>query len=150
MRPRRSPLAMTANRAKRALPYVLCALIAPMMQPGAAFAQSPTLKDLTEESLSKTAAAAFVITKEEIARSGATCIPELLRMVPGVEVARVNASTWAVSIRGFNSVYSNKVLVLIDGRSIYSAQFSGVYWDQIDAPLEEIERIEVIRGPGGT
>lgn len=103
-----------------------------------------------EEKLSKTPAAVYVISKEDIRRSGATNIPDLLRMVPGVEVAQVDANQWAVSIRGFNAVYSNKVLVLIDGRSIFVDSFSGVYWDQMQTPLEDIERIEVIRGPGGT
>jgi iron complex outermembrane receptor protein len=70
--------------------------------------------------------------------------------VPGVDVARLDANTWAISIRGFNDRYSNKVLVLIDGRSVYNANFSGVFWDQLNVPLEDIERIEVIRGPGGT
>jgi iron complex outermembrane receptor protein len=103
-----------------------------------------------EQSLSKTAAAVFVINREDIRRSGATNIPDLLRMAPGVEVAQLNANEWGISIRGFNSVFSNKVLVLIDGRTVYTDVFSGVYWDQIDVPLEDIERIEVIRGPGGT
>jgi iron complex outermembrane receptor protein len=103
-----------------------------------------------DQTLSETGAAVFVIGKEDIRRSGAANIPDLLRMVPGVEVAQINANQWAISIRGFNAVYSNKVLVLIDGRSVYGDQFSGVYWDQIDVPLENIERIEVIRGPGGT
>ena len=67
-----------------------------------------------------------------------------------MEVARINANQWAISIRGFNATYSNKVLVLIDGRSVYTDSFSGVYWDEVDTPLEDIERIEVIRGPGGT
>jgi len=103
-----------------------------------------------EESVSRTAAAVFVITREDIRRSGATNIPDVLRMAPGVDVQQIDASTWAISIRGFNERYSNKVLVLIDGRSVYTPSFSGVYWEQIDMPLENIERIEVIRGPGAT
>jgi iron complex outermembrane receptor protein len=103
-----------------------------------------------EQKLSKTGAAIFVITQEDIRRSGATNIPDLLRLAPGVDVARVDANRWAISIRGFNDQHANKVLVLIDGRSVYSPSFSGVFWDMVDVPLEDIERIEVIRGPGGT
>ena len=103
-----------------------------------------------EQSLSKTAAAVFVISREDIRRSGATNIPDLLRMVPGVDVAQIDANAWAIAIRGFNNRYSNKVLVLVDGRSVYTSSFSGVFWDQLDMPLEDIERIEVIRGPGAT
>ena len=103
-----------------------------------------------EQSLSKTGAAVFVITQEDIRRSGMMNIPDLLRMVPGVNVARLDSNSWAISIRGFSDRYSDKVLVLIDGRSVYSEVFSGVYWDQLNVPLEDIERIEVIRGPGGT
>jgi iron complex outermembrane receptor protein len=103
-----------------------------------------------EQNLSKTGAAIFVITQEDIRRSGATNIPDVLRLAPGVDVARVDANQWAISIRGFNDQYANKVLVLIDGRSVYSPTFSGVYWDMQDVPLEDIDRIEIIRGPGGT
>jgi iron complex outermembrane receptor protein len=103
-----------------------------------------------EQTLSRTASAIYVITSEEIARSGATNVPDLLRMVPGVQVAQMTANTWAISIRGFNSRYSNNVLVLIDGRTVYSSSFGGVFWDQTELPLEDIDRIEVIRGPGGT
>src|SRR5437870_5049003 len=98
------------------------------------------------QTLAKTGAAVFVITPEDIRRSGLTNIPDLLRMVPGVDVARVDANSWAISIRGFTDVYGNKVLVLIDGRSVYDPLFSGVFWDIQDVPLEDIERIEVIRG----
>ncbi|HEV2098503.1 MAG TPA: TonB-dependent receptor, partial [Stellaceae bacterium] len=97
-----------------------------------------------------TAAAVFVITEEDIRRSGATNIPELLRMVPGLDVAQLNAHTWAITARGFNGVYANKLLVLIDGRSVYTPLYSGVQWDLQDLMLEDIDRIEVIRGPGGT
>jgi iron complex outermembrane receptor protein len=103
-----------------------------------------------EEKLSRAAAAIFVINSEDIRRSGATNIPDLLRMVPGVDVEQIDANAWAISIRGFNSRYSNKVLVLIDGRTVYSPAFSGIFWDQIEMPLEDIERIEVIRGPSPT
>ncbi len=103
-----------------------------------------------EQKLARTAAAVFVISQEDIRRSGATNIPDLLRMVPGVQVARIDANAWAIGIRGFSTRYSNKVLVLIDGRSVYSPSFSGVFWDQQGLPLEDIERIEVIRGPGAT
>jgi iron complex outermembrane receptor protein len=103
-----------------------------------------------DQKLLKVAAAIYVITQEDIRRSGATNIPDLLRFVPGVDVARIDAKSWAVSIRGFSSLFGNKVLVLIDGRSVYTHTFSGVFWDQQDVPLEDIERIEVIRGPGGT
>ena len=103
-----------------------------------------------EQKLSQTAAAVFVISEDDIRRSSATSIPGLLRMVPGLQVAQIDASTWAISARGFNGQYSNKLLVLIDGRTVYSPLFAGVFWDTKDVPLESIERIEVIRGPGAT
>ena len=103
-----------------------------------------------EQKMSRVPAAIFVITQEDIRRSGATNIPDLLRMVPGLEVAQITPSVWAISARGFNSQYSNKLLVLIDGRTVYTPLFSGVYWDAQDVPLDSIERIEVIRGPGAT
>jgi iron complex outermembrane receptor protein len=103
-----------------------------------------------EQKLSRTPAAVYVINQEDIRRSGATNIPDVLRMAPGVDVAQINANTWAISIRGFNDQYANMVLVLIDGRTVYTPISSGVYWDQIDVPLEDIERIEITRGPGGT
>lgn len=104
----------------------------------------------TPETLMHTAAAAYVITQEDIQRSGATNIPELLRMVPGIDVAQVNANTYAITARGFNGVYANKLLVLIDGRSVYTPLFSGVQWDLQDVLLQDIDRIEIVRGPGGT
>lgn len=96
------------------------------------------------------AAAVSVITAEDIRRAGHTSIPEALRMVPGLQVARVDASNWAISARGFNQAFSNKLLVLIDGRTVYTPLYAGVYWDVQDLVLEDIDRIEVIRGPGGT
>lgn len=102
------------------------------------------------EQLSDAPAAIFVITQEDIRRSGVTSIPEALRMAPGVEVARIDANKWAVSARGFNSRFATKLLVLMDGRSVYSPVFSGVWWDIQDTLLEDIDRIEVIRGPGAT
>ena len=103
-----------------------------------------------EQKMSQVAAAIFVITQEDIRRSGATNIPDLLRMVPGLDVAQVDSNTWAISARGFNLQFASKLLVLIDGRALYAPLFGGVYWDTQDVPLEDIERIEVTRGPGGT
>lgn len=98
--------------------------------------------------IADTAAAVSVLTGDDIRRSGATSIPEALRLIPGVEVARVDGTRWAVSIRGFNIGFANKLLVLVDGRSVYSPLFSGTFWDGPDTFLEDIDRIEVIRGPG--
>jgi len=103
-----------------------------------------------EQKLSRTASAVFVITQEDIRRSGATNIPDLLRMVPGLDVAQINANTWAISARGLNNRFSNELLVLLDGRSLYTPTFGGVFWDVIDLPFEDIDRIEVIRGPGAS
>src|SRR5438552_18221056 len=116
-----------------------------------------SLEDLMNISVAKrpqkvadSAAAVFVITQEDMHRSGATSIPEALRMVPGVEVARIDENKWAISSRGFNGRFANKLLVLIDGRSVYTPLFSGVYWNAQDVMLEDVDRIEVIRGPGAT
>ena len=102
------------------------------------------------EEIRLTPAAVFVLTQEDIRRSGATSIPEALRLVPGVEVARIDSDKWAIGVRGFGSRLSRSLLVLIDGRSVYTPLFAGVYWEVQDTLLEDIERIEVIRGPGGT
>lgn len=101
-----------------------------------------------QERADEAAAAVFVITAEDIRRSGMATLPDLLRMVPGVQVAQINANKWAVSVRGFNGIYANKLLVLVDGRSVYNRLFSGVMWDMEDLLVEDIDRIEVIRGPG--
>ncbi|HRK94678.1 MAG TPA: TonB-dependent receptor [Rhodospirillales bacterium] len=159
------------RRARRASPSVLSPLVLAAViaaAPGSSRAEAPADVDFTKLSLEElmdvevtsvskrrqrvadAAAAIFVITQEDIRRSGATSVPELLRMAPGVEVARIDANKWAVSIRGFNGRFSGKLLVLIDGRSVYSPLFSGVFWDAQDVMLEDVERIEVIRGPGAT
>jgi iron complex outermembrane recepter protein len=103
-----------------------------------------------EEKLSQSAAAVFVITQEDIRRSGLTSIPELLRMVPGLTVAQIDANKWAITARGFDERLADKMLVLMDGRTVFDPLSSGVYWDVQDTILEDIERIEVIRGPGAT
>jgi len=107
----------------------------PSKEPTPAF-QSPT--------------AIYVITGDDIRRSGVTTIPEALRLAPGVEVARIDGSKWSVGIRGFGTRLSRSVLVLIDGRTVYTPLFAGTYWEVQDTLLEDIDRIEVIRGPGGT
>lgn len=103
-----------------------------------------------QQNVKDSAAAIFVISAEDIRRSGATSIPEALRMAPGIQVARINANQWAVTVRGFNERTSNKLLVLMDGRTLYAPIFSGTLWETQDMLLENIERIEVIRGPGAT
>lgn len=103
-----------------------------------------------EQPLSSAASAIFVLTSEDIRRSGATHIAEALRMVPGVDVARISSNRWAVSVRGFNQDFANKLLVLVDGISIFSPYTNGVYWETIDLPLQDVDRVEVIRGPGAS
>ncbi len=100
------------------------------------------------KSLRTTAAAVFVITSEDIRRSGIQLVPDLLRLAPGVQVSRLDAGNWAISIRGFSTDFSNKLMVLVDGQSIYNEEYGGVFWDTEQMPVENIERIEVVRGPG--
>src|SRR5581483_12025262 len=95
-------------------------------------------------------AAVYVITSDAIRRSGLTTVPELLRLAPGVDVAQINSNSWAVTIRGFNDRWANKLLVLIDGRSIYTRTYAGVDWSMQDLPVDDIDRIEVIRGPAAS
>lgn len=103
-----------------------------------------------EQKTSQAAGAVYVISQDDIRRSGALNIPDLLRMVPGLDIAQINPGKWAISSRGFNGQYSNKLLVLIDGRTVYTPIFAGVFWDSQNVPLDTIERIEVIRGPGAS
>lgn len=131
-------------------------------------ARVPELKDLAEltveqlsqitvmsaarraQPLSNAATAVFVITEEDIRRSGATTLPEALRLAPNLQVARADANQYAISARGFNNVLANKLLVMIDGRTVYSPLFSGVFWEAQQVMLEDVQRIEVISGPGAT
>lgn len=103
-----------------------------------------------KESAFDVASATYILSSEDMRRSGATSIPEALRLVPGLQVARMNGNTWAITARGFDRQFSNKLLVMIDGRTVYTNLFSGVFWDIQDYVLEDIDRIEVVRGPGGT
>jgi len=103
-----------------------------------------------EQSVMDVPAAVYVLDHEDISNSGATSIPEVLRLVPGLSVTRNSSSGWAISSRGFNRTFSNKLLVQIDGRSVYTPSYSGVYWDMQNIALEDIERIEIVRGPGAT
>src|SRR6202161_783260 len=129
-------------------------------QNGPAEFKTMTLEELSQidvttpskepEKAFQTPAAIFVITGEDIKRSGATSIPEALRLAPGVEVARIDSNKWSIGIRGFGSRLSRSVLVLIDGRTVYTTLLAGTYWEVQDTMLEDIDRIEVIRGPGGT
>jgi iron complex outermembrane receptor protein len=107
-----------------------------------------TLGAKKNETILETAASIEVITQEDLKRSGVTTIPDALRMVPGLDVARADANKWAISSRGFNNLFANKLLVLVDGRSAYSPMFSGVFWETQDLLFEDLDRIEVIRGPG--
>jgi iron complex outermembrane receptor protein len=102
------------------------------------------------QSLATTASAVQVITAEDIRRAGATSIPEALRLASNLQVAQISGNNWAITARGFNSTLANKLLVMIDGRTIYSPLFAGTFWEAQDVPLYDVERIEVISGPGGT
>jgi iron complex outermembrane recepter protein len=109
-----------------------------------------TLTARRAEPLATTPAAVAVLTAEEIRRSGVTTIADAVGLIDGVHAARFNNGTWSITARGFNAVAANKMLVMIDGRTVYSPLFSGVFWNAIDYTLEDIERIEVVRGPGAT
>src|SRR5579884_2365299 len=148
--------------------FVLAAITVWLCVAAAASAQTPATQDLKRMSLQEildipvstvsrvpepaasVPAAVYVLTREDIRRSGATSIPEALRLVPGVQVARLGGGTWAIGIRGFADRLARSILVLIDGRAVYSPLFAGTYWETQDTLLEDIDRIEVIRGPGGT
>jgi len=147
---------------KLAAVFVALAAALPL---GVAAQASPSLADLSLEELANVeitsvsrrperladaAASIYVITSDDIRRSGATSLPEALRLAPNLQVARIDASQYAISARGFNNAIGNKLLVLVDGRTIYTPLFSGVFWDQQDVMLEDVERIEVISGPGAT
>jgi iron complex outermembrane receptor protein len=144
----------------------LAAALAAWLVATPALAQAPrdltkaTLEDLMDLRITSasrkdqrvwdTAGAVYVITQDDIRRSGLTSVPDLLRLAPGVQVARIDANKWAIAIRGFNSRWSNKLLIMVDGRTVYNRLLSGVYWDMVTVPLQTIDRIEVVRGPGGS
>jgi iron complex outermembrane receptor protein len=139
--------------------WPVAAALGPERPPGTPDLTELSLEELAElevttvsrkrERFVDTASAVSVITSEDIARSRATALPELLRLVPGVQVARITSNQWAIGVRGFASRLARSVLVQIDGRSVYTPLFAGTYWEVQDLPLELVERIEVVRGPGG-
>lgn len=168
---RRVPVTLQTARVKRRsgrrrLTAMVCAILGGLvlLAGGPVASQEPDLSEMSLEELmnievtsvskkaekrTEAAAAIFVLTNEDIRRSGATSIPDALRLVPGLSVARIDANKWSVTARGFGGRFANRLLVLIDGRSVYTPQFSGVYWEVQDVMLEDVDRIEVIRGPGG-
>jgi iron complex outermembrane receptor protein len=115
-----------------------------------AFEEVVTTVSRRKSTVGKSPAAVFVITNEMIRRSGARSLPEVLRMAPGVHVSRINGAKWAIGMRGFTGRFTNNLLVQIDGRSVYTPLFAGVFWDSQNVLMEDIERIEVVRGPGAT
>jgi iron complex outermembrane receptor protein len=150
---------------RRALPFIALLPLLPGPASAAQVASTAALKSLSveelldievtsvsrrPEKLSETASAIQVITQEDIRRSGATSLPEALRLASNLQVAQKNSHDWGISARGFNTELANKLLVLVDGRTVYTPLYSGVFWDAQDYLLEDIERIEVISGPGGT
>lgn len=155
------------NAIMRRACLAVCAALAPVAVEAQA-ARNVAVRDLSEmsledlanvqissvskrpERLADAAAAVYVITGEDIRRSGYLTLPDVLRLAPNLQVARVDASQYAISARGFNSTTANKLLVLVDGRSVYTPLFSGVFWDAPDVMLDDVERIEVVSGPGGT
>ncbi len=153
---------MSRNFTATSLGTLLLVISVSLVMPVAAGAPHPLLQLSLEElfaveitsvsrkpqSYADVASAIYVITAEDIHRSSADSLPELLMLAPGVDVRRIDASHWAVSVRGFNGEFANKLLVLLDGVAVYTPTFSGVNWDEQDIDLAEIERIEVIRGPG--
>jgi len=163
----RSVCVIFGNHLRR-LAFATLAVMAALAPPAAAQTlqqlQGMSIEDLgnvqvtsvakASEPLGDAPAAIYVISHDDIIRSGATTIPEMLRLAPNLEVAQLNSTSYAISARGFNvgdnASLSNKLLVLIDGRSVYSGMFGGVYWDMIQVLPENIERIEVISGPGAT
>src|SRR5579863_3422522 len=146
--------------------FLIASMVKGDPQQGSSGQTNPAaLKDLSLEELSqievttpskepvpafRTPAAIYVITGEDIRRLGVTNIPDALRLAPGVEVAQVDSSTWSIGIRGFGTNLTRSVLVLIDGRTVYTPLFAGTNWDVQNVMMEDIDRIEVIRGPGGT
>src|SRR5262249_48198398 len=163
----RSSAGSTRTRWRRSMTHARAGLFAVLI---ACFAAAParaqsgdlalaSLEDLmkvqvstasrTEQKAEDVAAALSVITQDDIHRSGLTSVPELLRLVPGMQVARIDGNKWAIAARGFNDLFSNKLLVLVDGRAVYNRSFSGVFWEDLDLPLQDIDRIEVVKGPGG-
>jgi len=98
----------------------------------------------------KSSSSIYIITQEDIRRSGLNSIPELLRTIPGVHVGRINGNQWAINSRAANEVISREMRIMIDGRDLYNTFFNGVYWDSVNVVLEDIERIEVVRGPGAS
>ena len=151
---------------KRVVRLLLATLLSMMASSSTGFAQTkvPDLANASIEDLMNieitsvshkeqravdVAAAVDVITQEDIRRSGLTTVAELLRLVPGVQVAQINSNKWAVTVRGFNNLFADKLLVLVDGRTVYDRLNSGLFWESLDVPLDQIERIEVVRGPGG-
>src|SRR5262245_33815562 len=112
--------------------------------------QQVSIVSRREEKLSESPSAVQVVTSEDIHRSGATSIHEALRLAPNLQVAQVDARQWAISARGFNNTLANKLLVMIDGRTVYTPLFAGVFWDVQSTFLTDIDRIEVVSGPGAT
>lgn len=151
-------------RSAAGLALLIATALGPAAAPGAESAASNfgdlSLEELMNETVTSVSkqeqklrdapAAVSVLTNEDLRRSGVTTLPDALRLVPGMTVAAVNAREWAVSARGPGFVFANKLLVLIDGRAVYTPLFSGVYWDLQQTMLEDVDRIEVIRGPGAT
>jgi iron complex outermembrane recepter protein len=153
------------GRKRRLLAALVLGAVAPVAGAAIQVAAREDLTDLTleqlsnvvvtsvsrrEERLSEAPASIYVITAQEIRASGATTIPEALRLAPNLDVARADAVQYAITARGFNNVLANKMLVLIDGRTVYTPLFSGVFWEAQDVFLDDVERIEVISGPGAT